>query len=111
MGYKNQKSYYRNGPALTSRPIQQLLPKVLSQITQIYQDRGDIILAAWPEIVGQKLAPMTKAISFKEGILTVIVSNSPLYSLLTQIDRARIIKNLRDKFPSTKIKTIHFRMG
>lgn len=68
-------------------------------------------MAAWPDVVGPLLAPMTKVVSFVDGILTVKVKNSTLYSLLSQTEKARLIKNLRDKFPQTSIRTINFRLG
>lgn len=95
----------------TTRHIRQILPRILEEIGHIYHDRPDLILAAWPEVIGSHLAPMTQAVSFVDGILTVKVKNSTLYSLLTQNDKPRLIKNLRDKFPRAMIKTILFRLG
>lgn len=95
----------------TARHIRLLLPRILSQISGVYQDRPDLVLAAWPAVVGPELAPMTQALSFIEGTLTVSVANSTLYSLLARHDKARILKSLRDKFPHIQIKTIHFRLG
>lgn len=75
----------------------------------MYDDRPDLILASWAEIIGPTFAPMTEAISFYDGILTVKVKNSTLYSLLSQHEKNRLLKNLREKFPRTQIKTLHFR--
>jgi hypothetical protein len=96
---------------LTNKHLKDLLPKVLGQIGALHQDRPDLILAAWPQVIGEKLASMTKAVSFDKGILFVKVSNSTLYSLLAQHERGRLIKCLREKFPSVEIKNIHFRIG
>ena len=98
-----------DGPHTTTRHICHILPRLLEEIGKIYRDRPDLVLAAWPEVIGPKLAAMTKALSFCNGILTVKVSNSPLYSLLNQHDKRRLIKSLRDKFPEMTIKTIVFR--
>lgn len=68
-------------------------------------------MAAWPAIIGPKLCQMTKAVSFEEGTLTVLVKNSTLYSLLVKHDKMRILKLLRDKFPNTTINNIVFRIG
>ncbi len=95
----------------TTRHIGELLPQVMQDIGKLYQERPDLILASWPDVIGSKLAPMTQALSFQEGILIVKVMNSTLYSLLSQNDKPRLIKNLRDRFPKTMIKTIVFRMG
>jgi hypothetical protein len=100
-----------NESSLTNKQMKDLLPKVLSQMGAIHRDRPDLMIAAWPQIIGEKLASMTKAICFEKGILVVKVSNSTLYSLLSQYERGRLLKNLREKFPSVEIKNIHFRSG
>jgi Dna[CI] antecedent, DciA len=107
---KRFPSHY-DGPLPTTRHIRQLLSRLLEEIGRKCEERPDLVLAAWPEVIGQQLAPMTQAIAFADGVLTVKVKNSTLYSLLTQNDKPRLIKNLRDKFPRTLIKTIFFRLG
>lgn len=91
--------------------MRDLLPSVLSHIRALQKDRPDLILATWPELIGDKLAPMTEAVRFQEGILWVKVRNSTLYSLLAQHEKARLLKKLRAQFPSVEIKTIQFRVG
>lgn len=93
----------------TARHIRTLLPRLLSQISAQVQERPDLVLAAWPALIGPKLAPMTEAIRFEEGILTVKVANSTLYSLLARHDKTRLLKSLKEKFP--QVKTILFKMG
>ncbi|MCP5470085.1 MAG: DUF721 domain-containing protein [Chlamydiales bacterium] len=102
--------YRGETPALTARHIRDVLPRVMRNIGKVYSDRPDLVLKAWPEIVGSKLAPMTRAISFIDGILVVHVKNSTLHSLLVQHDRPRILKSLRSKFPKTTIKSVVFRL-
>lgn len=106
---KNPKNY--DGNQLTAHRIGDLLPQALEQITEHFSDRPDLILAAWPDIIGPKLASMTKAISFQGGVLSVVVRNSTLYSLLNQNDKPKILANLRKKFPKIVIKTVLFRIG
>jgi hypothetical protein len=100
-----------NGNQLTSKPISHILPSVLNRITANYQDKGELILAAWPQIIGDKLAPMTKAVSYRDGVLTVQVKNSTLFSLLNQHEKPRLLAALQKKFPRENIKTLLFRMG
>ena len=95
----------------TNKQVAKLLVKALARITQACSYRPDLILAAWPEVIGKQLAPMTKAISFYEGVLTIRVKNSSLYSLLQQQERPKLLKNLREKFPTVEIRNIIFRMG
>ncbi len=100
-----------NGTATTFHRVGDLLPLALKEIGCRYQDRPDLILAAWPDIIGLKLAPMTRVTTFEEGILTVKVSNSTLYSLLSQHEKKRILERLRSRFPTVPIHAIHFRFG
>lgn len=100
-----------NGSKLTNKHLQDLLPKALCSIGAMHRDRPDLVLASWPELIGEKLASMTAAVSFENGVLYVKVGNSTLYSLLAQHERGRLLKSLREKFPSIEIKNIHFRMG
>ena len=100
-----------DGVEPTARPIKQLLPSLLKKIGAKFDERPDLVLAAWPHIIGEKLAPMTEAVSFNEGMLVVKVKNSTLHSLLSQHEKPRLLKSLRDKFPSVTIRNIIFRMG
>lgn len=99
-----------DGTQVTSRHLGDLLPQVLQRIGRIHQERPDLIMAAWPEVIGERLASMTEAVEFTEGVLTVRVKNSTLYSLLTQHDKPRILKQLRSRFPKSTIKNIIFRI-
>jgi len=99
------------GTGLTSQSLAEVLPRVLRNIGEVYKERGDLILAAWPEIIGSRLEGMTQALSFESGVLYVRVGNSTLYSLLRTRDKPALLKSLRAKFPNTIIKTIVFRMG
>lgn len=110
---KNSRRAPKNydGTALTTFRISELLASVLSEIGEVYQERPDLLLASWPEVIGQQLAPMTQAVSFSDGILLVKVKNSTLHSLLSQHDKPRILSSLRQKFPKIDIKNIQFRIG
>ena len=102
---------YYDGPLTTTHHIRQLLPRFLEDIGRKFDDRPDLVMASWPEVIGPQLAPLAQAVSFVNGVLTVKVSNATLFSLLSQNDKPRLIQNLRDKFPGTLIKTIFFRLG
>ena len=95
----------------TNKQIKDLLPSVLKEIHAAQRERPDLILAAWPELIGAKLLPMTKAVAFVSGILIVKVNNSTLYSLLKTQERGRLLLKLREKFPAAHIKNIDFRIG
>jgi len=99
------------GTKNTSHRFSDILPHVLAKISDTHQDRPDLVLASWPDVIGTQLATMTQAISFNEGVLVVKVKNSTLYSLLSQNDKPKILANLRKKFPKVKIANIIFRLG
>lgn len=113
MGLKNLRRTPKNydGTKVTTHKMTDLLPVVLSQIGEAYKDRPDLLLASWPDIIGPKLASMTHAVSFVEGVLVVKVKNSTLHSLLSQRDKLKILESLRQKFPKIAIKNIVFRIG
>lgn len=100
-----------NGTKLTTRSIAELSTDELSRIGKIYHQKGELILAAWPDIIGPAIAKMTQAISFTDGVLLVKIKNSTLHSLLSQNEKTRLVRLLREKFPQVEIKTIYFRIG
>lgn len=101
-----------DGSAVTTHHLSVLCSGVLSGIRAVYEERPDLILAAWPEVIGHKLANMTQAVSFVDGVMLVKVNNAPLHSLLNQPhDRNRILKRLREQFPKAVINGIVFRRG
>jgi len=100
-----------NPTRTTSKHIASLLSTILDKIAQAHIDRPDLVLLFWPQVIGEKLAPMTQAVSFQEGILLVKVKNSTLYSLLVQHEKRRLLKALKAQFPSVQIRDILFRLG
>jgi hypothetical protein len=108
--FKRTPRHY-DGTDRTGKEISTLLPELLQKVTSHFQDRPDLILLAWPEVIGEKLSAMTKAVSFVGGVLTVRVHNSSLYSLLVQNEKERLRDLLQKKFPSVLIRTIVFRLG
>lgn len=95
----------------TSRPIDVIIPKVLRNITGSFKEGGAVILGAWSEIVGEKLAPMTKAVKFERGVLSVKVKNATLHSLLKEHEKWRLLREYRQRFPSLTVKDIVFQIG
>ena len=100
-----------DGTQTTSHRMTDLLPRVLAKIGEVNQQRSDLILAMWPEIIGEKLAAMAQADSFTDGVLYVRVKNSTLHSLLSKYEKLRILNLLKQKFPHAEIKKICFRIG
>lgn len=109
MNFRLPRNY--DGCRVTTRHLRDLMPGVLGKITENFSDRPDLILAAWPDIIGSHLAPMTQAVSFVDGVLLIKVKNSSLYNLLHTRERARLIHAIKAKFPKIIIKTILFKSG
>lgn len=101
----------KNNRRPTGKHISDLLPSLMNQIASKSQERPDLVLATWPQVIGEKLAPMTAAVSFEEGILTVKVKNSTLYSLLSQHEKGKLMSSLKQKCPFAMIRNIRFRIG
>lgn len=99
------------GTVPTSKHIGQLLPALMQRLGGIYKERPDLVLAAWPQVIGEKLAPMTKAVAFEGGVLIVKVKNSTLLSLLSQHEKPKLLRSFKEKFPQVVIRDIIFRIG
>ena len=106
---RKPKNY--DGIERTSHHIVDVLPEVLFKISEGVKNRPDLVLASWPSLVGETIAPMTEALSFTDGVLKVKVKNSTLYSLLCQKERGRLLGTLKKRFPNIEIRALHFRMG
>ena len=87
-----------------------ILPKVLGEIEKKYKSRPEKIEEVWAEILGEKLAPFTKVISWEDGILIVQVKGSTLYSLLHQYEKGRILKILQKRFSKETIRKMVLRL-
>lgn len=106
---RTPKNY--NGTGLTSHKVGDLLSSALSKIGGTWQERPDLVLAAWPQVIGPQLAPMTQAVSLVDGLLTVKVKNSTLHSLLSRQDRHRLLAAVQQRFPRAGVRNIAFRIG
>lgn len=96
---------------LTNKLIKDLLPSALQGLNEAHLTRVDLLQKAWPEIIGERFASMTRVASFERGALTVHVNNGALYSLLVQHEKERLLYHLRQRFPGHKIRYLSFRMG
>jgi hypothetical protein len=94
-----------------AKTIQELLPEALGQIKKNNREPDRNILNAWPEVIGPNLAKMTQAVSFVDGVLTVHVKSSTLYSLLSLHEKPQLLRKLQESFPKTQVRNIFFRIG
>lgn len=91
--------------------LKALLPKFLSNLEVAYDNDSEVIMQAWPEIIGDKMAPMTKVHSFQNGVLTVHVVYPALLGLLRGSEKEKLLRVLRKRFPRHHIKNIEFYIG
>lgn len=106
---RTPKNY--NGTDLTTRHLGSLLTDVFTKISGRYQQQPDVVLIAWPEVIGPQLAPMTQAVSFNDGVLLVKVKNSTLHSLLSRHDKYRLLHALQKRVPQADVRDICFRVA
>lgn len=95
----------------TQNPVKKmadLLPGVLSDLGKKAKDPREEIFRFWRELIGESMALMTDPVSFVDGVLTVKVKSSTLYSLLVTHERPRLLARLQEKF---SIRNIVFRVG
>ncbi len=95
----------------TPRLISEILPGMLEAIEKKKDRKPLAILAYWKEAIGAELFPMTKAVSFKEGVLIVKVKSSTLYSLLCQYEKKKLLKKMQKKFSQEVVREIIFKLG
>lgn len=95
----------------TGREIKDLLVPLLDKVEETLKQNPRALIEAWPEIVGPKIAEMTKAVSIEQGSFLVLVQNSTLHSLLSTYEKPRLLKKIQETFPQLRIKTIRFKLG
>ena len=95
----------------TPRLISEILPGMLEAIEKKKSRKPQAILAYWKEAIGAELFPMTKAVLFQEGVLTVKVKSSTLYSLLCQYEKKKLLKKMQKKFSQEIVREIVFKLG
>ena len=94
----------------TFKSIGDILPSILGDIERKKAENPQAILAHWKEVIGKELFPMTKAVLFKDGVLTVKVKSSTLYSLLCQHEKRNLLKKMQKKFSQALIYEINFKL-
>lgn len=97
-----------DGTRPTGIKIDEILPQFLAGVKKKMEDPRDAIYEEWILLLGEKIASQTELVSLIDGVLTVIVKSSTLYSLLCQYEKRRLLEALRNKF---QIKDLAFRVG
>jgi hypothetical protein len=113
----DHRSYRRtpfgyDGSKLTTKKLDQLLPFVLEKVQTKYHANPALLIASWPKIIGERLAPMTRAVAFQDKTLYVAVKSSVLLSLLhNSKDKQRILQVIKNTLPGIVCENIVFRIG
>lgn len=91
-------------------PISEILAKTLQELPSAYRITVQFILDSWPDAVGAYIARKTKAVSVKQGVLLVRVSD-PIWAQHLVLQKKQILERL-NRGQSTKIlKDIRFQIG
>lgn len=106
MNSRTPRNY--SGTQNPAKKMADLLPELLNDLGRRTGNRQEEIFRFWRDLMGEKMAPMTEPISFVDGVLTVKVKSSTLYSLLVTHERARLLGQLQEKF---SIRNLVFRVG
>ena len=110
-GYKRTPFGY-DGNALTARHLQDILSLIMKRLGPLYATQPAVVLSVWPAVVGDKIACLTTAHRFQEGILYVKVKNSMMFSLLSNpVDKQKIQEAVRAAVPGIVLKNIVFKIG
>jgi predicted nucleic acid-binding Zn ribbon protein len=64
----------------------------------------------WPDVVGPKVAARARAVSFRDGILTVSVESAAWMSELTYL-RHRLVQELNRRLEGQVVREIRIQLG
>jgi len=107
---KRTRKHY-DGVFSPSKELKDLLPLYLNKIDKKKSKNEKQIILDWPNIIGDRLAPMTKAIEIKNKVLIVKVNNSTLHSLLSTYEKEKILNAINEKYSKNIIRDVFFRIG
>jgi hypothetical protein len=95
----------------TENPVKKvadLLPEVMGDLGIRCSNPKEELFQLWAELMGEKMKNLTEPLSFVDGVLTVKVKSSTLYSLLVTHERPRLLGKLQEKF---SVRNLVFRVG
>ncbi len=106
MRYRTPRNY--QGVQNPTVKASDLLPEMMDELVRKRGDPKEEIFRFWFVLIGEKMGPLTEPVSFSDGVLTVKVKSSTLYSLLVAHERSRLLSRLQEKF---SIRNLIFRVG
>ncbi len=108
---ENMRSRTRRNYAGTENPVKkaaEILPEILESLKTKTKNPQVEVFQFWHSLMGEKMAPLTEPVSLIDGVLTVKVKSSTLYSLLAGVEAPRLLGQLQEKF---SIRNLVFRVG
>ncbi len=106
MGKRTPRNY--SGTENPLKKASDLLPGMLSKLRCKASDSKEDLFRFWFDLIGERYAHLTEPASFFDGILTVKVKSSTLYSLLVAHEKLRLLQRLQEKF---SVRDLVFRVG
>lgn len=88
----------------------QVLEQTLRRLPAVKKIKGQLLIDAWPEAVGEKIACKTCAISFDNGTLHVWVRDS-VWAQHIALHKKKIISNLNSLVRTRMLQDVRFRVG
>jgi len=95
----------------STRPVADALRKVVAKYRALETVDEAALQAAWKSIVGDFLAQHSTPGRYRNGVLTVHVSQSGVLYELDRVWKRRILQGLRQRFPKVKLNEIRFSAG
>ncbi len=92
------------------RAMADLIPESLNRLRMRNVFTEEEICSAWGEIVGPVLAPHTRPSGLRRGVLLVNVVQ-PTVHYTIQGMKGLLLERLQERFGSTRVQEIRFRLG
>ena len=91
-------------------PIAQILEQTLNRLPSAKKIKGQLLIDAWSEVVGEVIARKTEAFAFENGILLVRVCDSVWAQHLT-LQKRHIMRKQQRAVKTRELKDVRFQVG
>jgi hypothetical protein len=108
--YERKRRISREG-SLPHYTLSDLTTKFFKKVNEVRSQERDVLIEAWPTLVGAAIASKSQIVGFEEGVLRVNVSHSTVLSVLSSTEKPRLLGILQKRFPKITIRDISFRIG
>jgi predicted nucleic acid-binding Zn ribbon protein len=89
------------------RPVAAILPALLAQLGLAETAEGWRAVAEWPAVAGARIAGRTRAVSFRDGALTVEVEGSAWMHELGFL-KPELVRNLNRHLGADVVRDVRF---